>query len=121
MYFIKEDDNAWDHQIYMTTLPNELGYRKLTKPLLCGEGYIPDTFVWNGSSSGIFAWLFPRWKHPIASCRHDWRCSIARNADERRLADELFRDDVSKGGTKFEELIGYAGVRLGAYLGIGNK
>lgn len=113
--------DKWDGRLYCRTLKNKLGYRQLTKPLPCGNSYIPTNFVWNGSSSGLFRGIFPQWKHPIASCRHDWRCALAKNKEERKLADKLFKQDVGIGGTKFEQIIGYIGVRLGAFLGIGNN
>lgn len=122
-YFKEEDEAAWDGCIYMKSVKGDLGWRELTKPLLCGDGYIDPPFRWNGASSGIFQYLlifnFPKWKHPIASCRHDFRCSIAKNKEERKLADELFRKDVGIGGTKWEQVKGYAGVRIGAFFGIG--
>lgn len=124
-YFVKEDENAWDGIIYMKSIKGDLGWRELTKPLLCGDGYIPEAFQWNGASSGPFqyGWMFnfPKWKHPIASCRHDFRCAIAKNKKERLEADRLFREDIGIGGTKWEQIIGFLGVRVGAFLGIGNN
>lgn len=115
----------WDGTIKMRSVRSNLNLRELLEPLPCGDDFVPLCFRWNGSSSGIFqfGWVFnfPRWKHPIASCRHDWRCAIAKNKEERKIADELFREDIGIGGTKWEQLKGYWGVRLGALLGIGNN
>jgi hypothetical protein len=127
-YFTKETElvlKGWDRKIYMSSVPGKPDHMQLTKPLPCGESFIPTKFVWNGSSSGPLRNMpiigFPKWKHPIASCRHDFRCSIAKNKEERKIADKLFREDIGIRGTKWEQLKGYWGVRIGAILGIGSN
>lgn len=127
-YFVKETEEVlkyWDGCVWTKTVKGDLGCRELTKALPCGEGFIPAGFRWDGASVGMFEYLyflsFPKWKHPIASCRHDWRCAKAKTKEERKIADKLFKEDVAIGGTKWEQIKGYAGVRVGAWLGIGGK
>lgn len=114
--FVKEK-NYYNH-IYMKDVKDHTDMMELTEPLPCGEGEVPVGFRWNGSSSGPLRNFpiigFPKWKHPIASCKHDYRCSMATNKEERKIADQLFYKDVEKKGTKWEQIKGYLGVRFGA-------
>ena len=119
-YFSENVEDSWDGRLYCRTVPNQPNHRQLTKPLPCGDGFIPVGFIWNGSSSGILRGVFPKWRHPIASCRHDWRCGLAKNDDDRKFADKEFKKDVAKTSWKATALIGYAGVRIGAFFGIGS-
>lgn len=81
---------------------------------------IPPGFEWDGSSvPTVLQGIFPRHRHPIASCRHDWRCKNARNAAERKWADEQFRDDVGTTSWWITKQVGYLGVRIGAFFGVG--
>lgn len=112
--------------VFMRTVPGKPDHRALTQPLACpmwpgwtGPHEIPVGFESDGSSSGIFAPIFPRHQHPVAYFRHDWRCSRARNATERRWADKQFREDVGTTSWWITKQIGYLGVRIGALLGIG--
>lgn len=135
--------------IYMRNVPEHPDNRALTQPLEClmfdgTVDKIPVDFEWDGSSSEInyeskykikkfLSWfittpvnfitrsIFPRHKHPIASCRHDYRCGKARNAEERFWADKHFEEDVGTTSSWVDKKIGYAGVRVGALLGIGNN
>lgn len=124
-YFSGDIETDWDGRIYMRSVPGKLDVLELTKPLPCGNGLIPVEYQWNGASSGVLRKVlilnFPKWKHPIATCRHDWRCEHAKTAEERKFADQMFRKDVGKGGTKWEQTKGYIGVRIGAMFGIGGK
>lgn len=101
--------------------------RALSAPLYCtnfdgSDGFVPFDFKWDGSSTPIgFRWLFPKHNHPIASCRHDWRCLNAKNAEERAWADKEFEKDVGTTSWWITKKIGYIGVRTGAMLGIGNN
>ena len=114
--------------IYMQSVPGEPDMRKLSSPLPyfdinTGPNFVPAGFSWDGSSvpmRGMFG-LFPRHRHPIASCRHDYRCSIARNDKERKFADEEFRKDVGSTSWWITKQAGYIGVRIGAFFGIGNN
>ena len=115
-----------DDILYMrTVLPRPLN-RVLTMPHYCpgidgGQDIIPAGFEWDGASSGLLAPGFPRHNHPIASCRHDWRCSNARNAAERKWADEQFREDVGETSWWVTKQVGYIGVRIGAMFGVGGN
>jgi hypothetical protein len=86
-----------------------------------GEEEIPEEFHWNGASSGILSPLFPRWNHPISTCRHDFRCEKAKNAEERAWTDEEFEKDLGTTSFWITKKIGYIGVRAGALLGIGRN
>jgi hypothetical protein len=124
-YFTDEiNKQDWDGHIYMRDVKETADIMQLTKPLPCGEGEIPAFWSWDGSSSGPLRNMpiigFPKWKHPIASCRHDFRCAIAKTKEERKIADKLFRRDVGIRGTKWEQIKGYLGVRIGAMFGVGS-
>lgn len=131
-YFIDETPEVlegWDGKITMDSVPGRLDYMELGFPLPCGNDYIPIGFQWNGASVGPLRSLpfigFPKWKHPIATCRHDWRCGLARNRKERKIADMLFKRDIRLGQedkkmiTWWEQFKGYFGVRIGALFTIG--
>lgn len=113
--------------IYMRTVLERPNNRVLTRPLYCKNfdgtmGIIPVGFEWDGSSvPWVFQGFFPRHRHPIASCRHDWRCRNAKNAAERKFADEQFKLDVGETSWWITAQVGYIGVRTGAFLGIGNN
>ena len=113
-----------DDILYMRTVLERPENRVLTRDHFCpgmggGQDVIPAGFEWDGSSSGLFAPVFPKWKHPIASCRHDFRCRKAKDAAERKWADEQFEKDVGETSWWITKKLGYAGVRVGALLGIG--
>lgn len=137
-YFTKETPEVlegWNGLISLDSIKGKLDYKVLTSPLPCGEGYIAPPFEFNGSSSGPFRFLIPKWRHPIASARHDFRCDLLRQRVEegmnkasakqlRKIADKLFRDDLRIGQEsnwrcQLESSAGYYGVRIGALLGIG--
>jgi len=113
--------------IYMRSVPGKPKMRALTQPLQClmpgGEiAMIPVDFEWDGSSGPVMLQgIFPRWRHPISSCKHDWRCDKAKNKKDRKFADEQFQIDVGKTSWKITSKIGYWGVRIGAFFGIGNN
>ena len=114
-------------RIYMTNVPGFPELRELTRPLIYLKmdgtyGKIPAGFRWDGSSvPWLFRGLFPRHDHPIASCRHDFRCGINKNKAERKFADEQFKLDVSTTSWGITAWVGYTGVRIGDTLGIGNN
>ena len=119
VYFKPDNTEGWDGHIYMTNVrdgeKDVLDYLQLTRPLPCGEGLIPAGYRWNGASVGPLRRYFPKWKHPIATCRHDWRCDLAKTAEQREFGDAQFKIDVGHGGTKWEQIKGYYGVRLGSW------
>jgi len=113
--------------VFMRTVPGEPKLRTLTHPLECKmwDGtihHIPAGFSWNGNSVPfVFRGLFPRHDHPLASVKHDYRCSKARNAAERAWADVQFQADIATTGWWITAKIGYIGVRIGALFGIGSS
>lgn len=113
-----------DDILYLRTIIERPDNRALTADHYCvaidgTQDVIPKDFEWDGSSSGLLAPIFPQWKHPIASCRHDWRCRKARNAKERKWADVQFEKDVGETSWWITKKLGYAGVRIGAMFGVG--
>ncbi len=105
--------------IYMCNVPANGHLRQLTKPLPCKnfdgtDGEIPAGFVWDGSSSGLASPIFPRHDHPIASCRHDWRCGQAKTWQERLWADKEFEKDVGTTSWWITKKLGRAGVAIGS-------
>ena len=113
--------------IYMQSVPGHPNMRALSHPLSCqnqdgSDGEIPAGFHWDGSSTPfILRGIFPKFDHPIASCRHDWRCGHAQNAAERAWADKEFKKDVGTTSWKITAWVGYAGVRIGAFFGVGSN
>lgn len=111
--------------VYMRTVPGKPLHRALTVPLPVQKqdgtmGLIPAGFESDGSSvPWIFQGLFPRHRHPIAFFRHDWRCRQAKTPAERLFADKEFKNDVRRTSWAITAWIGYAGVRIGARLGVG--
>ncbi len=107
--------------IYMRNVPGKPNWRALTAPLRLNRfgAEVPAGFEWDGSTSGIFRGIFPKWRHPIARCRHAWRCKHARNGAERKEADKCFREDVGATSWWITKQAGYVGVRLGALFGAG--
>ena len=116
-----------DDTLYMRTILEKPIHRMLTQNHYCedfyGEqGMIPAGFEWDGSSVPVLLQgIFPRHRHPIASCRHDWRCRRAVNAEQRKWADEEFRKDVGETSWWITKQIGYLGVRIGAMFGVGSN
>lgn len=106
--------------IFMRSVVEKPDHRALTWPLCLdnqdgSRGEIPIHFAWDGSSvPRLFQGIFPRHKHPIASCRHDWRCLQAKSASERKWADQQFEKDVGTTSWWLTKKIGYLGVRIGA-------
>jgi len=145
VYFQDETErvlDGWDKTIGLESVPGELDWMYITKPLPCGDSYIRPIYKYNGASVGplrdvpIFG--FPKWRHPIATGRHDFLCDLIalllalgliskREAKRlRKIADKKFHRDVGLGQTSkmrswWEQTKGYVGVRIGATLGIGGK
>jgi hypothetical protein len=114
-------------KIYMENVPEQPGLMMLSKPLPCrafdgSDDFVPEGFQWNGNSTppGL-RWLFPKWNHPIASCKHDYRCGRAKNAEERAWADKEFENDVGTTSWWITKKLAYAGVRVGAFFGVGSN
>lgn len=113
--------------IHMRNVPGTDDSRALDASLTClmpdGTNVeIPVDFIWDGASTPlILQGLFPRHNHPIASCRHDFRCKQAKNKQERKFADEQFEIDVGTTSWWITKKIGYIGVRIGSFFGVGNN
>ena len=113
--------------IHMRNVPGTDDDRALDKPLpvQMPDGTwedIPVDYTWNGNSTPrLLQGIFPRHNHPIASCRHDYRCGKARNAAERKFADEQFELDVGTTSWWITKKVGYVGVRIGAFFGVGSN
>jgi hypothetical protein len=113
--------------IRMRNVPGKPKKRALTAglPYKTMAGHIetiPAGFEWDGATvPWPLVCLFPRHNHPIATCRHDWRCKHARNSRDRKFADDEFRKDVATTSWWLTEQFGYLGVRIGANLGIGSN
>lgn len=126
---------GWDKSASLKTDPDELDIMLVAAPLPCGDSFIEPVFRYNGASVGPLRYIpffgFSKWRHPIATARHDFRIELAEllyslgliSADEydelRKTADGLFKEDISIGQTnvyrsKWEQTKGYIGVRLGA-------
>jgi len=112
--------------IHMRNVPGTDDERALDAPLplLMRDGTwgeVPKDFKWDGSSVPmLFQGIFPRHNHPIASCRHDWRCKTARSDRDRAFADKQFEKDVGTTSWWITKKVGYIGVRIGAFFGIGS-
>lgn len=126
---------GWDKSACLKTCPDELDYMLVVEPLPCGDTFIKPVYRYNGASVGILRYVpvfyFPKWRHPIATARHDYRVDLAERllalglitfAEYNRLrliADQLFKVDVAIGQTStkrswWEQNKGYVGVRIGA-------
>lgn len=114
-------------RIYMANVPGRTDLRELTVPLPYlkmdgSKGLIPAGFQWNGATGFFLTHIvFPRHNHPIATCRHDFRCTHARNSAERKFADKEFEKDIGTTSRWITKKIGYVGVRIGAFFGIGRN
>jgi len=113
--------------IHMRNVPGTDDSRALDAPLPClmpdgTMGEVPTDYEWDGNSTPkLLQWIFPRHNHPIASCRHDYRCGLAKNATERKFADKEFEKDVGTTSWRITKKVGYYGVRVGAFFGIGSS
>lgn len=104
-------------------LKSKPGYRILLA-VFCFFGMaIPKGFEWDGASSPLlFRWLVPKFDHSlISSLIHDYLCSIAKNAEERRIADAVYRKvlvDI-EGRSRLRAWFAHKGVRIGSWWGSG--
>jgi len=138
-YFTTEPDELlkqWDGQIKTTSVCSVLEWRELLEPIPCGHDWIPSGFLWDGASSGRWlSPLIPRWRHPVFSCKHDFRNFLIREMLRygmdlkeakrlRKISDQLGREDIlldqkREWVGKTEAFIAYYGMRFGALLRIG--
>lgn len=83
---------------------------------------VPEGFRFDGASTPkLFKWLVPKFEGTLkASCRHDWACRNAKNEEERKEADKIFKRMLKEDGNGFiRQNCGYLGVRIGAWFGAG--
>ncbi len=111
-------------EVHMRTVSGKPKLRVLMEKLPTtnpdgSRGFVPVGFTSNGSSSGIFAPIFPRHRHPVAYFRHDWGCENAKNAEERKFEDSQFEINVGKSSWWITKKAGFIGVRIGALFGCG--
>jgi len=142
-YFQGETERVlelWDGTIGLQSVPDMLDWMQIVSPLPCGDNFIQPVYRYNGASVGPLRSLpiigFPKWRHPVATGRHDFLCDLIAQLLERKLiskkeakrlrkvADKKFKHDVSIGQKNkyrswWEQTKGYVGVRFGAILGIG--
>lgn len=111
-------------RIYMSNVPADPDSRILTQPLPLslfegGTGNVPRGFIWDGATIPTvfspFRIVFPRHRHPIATCRHDYRCITAKSYKERRWADKEFEKDVGTTSLWLTKKLGYFGVSTRAF------
>lgn len=113
--------------VYMRTDPKRPLMRVLTRPLPCMNmdgtpGFVPEDFESDGSSvPELLRGVFPRHRHPVAFFRHDKRCRYTQNDAERLWADQEFKKDVRSTSWWITAQIGYIGVRIGAFFGVGSN
>ncbi len=116
MYFKENRTKSWDGTIRLDTIKDRPDWRRLVKKVPCGEGYIPGGYEYNGANViGLIRAVFPKWRNPIATVRHDWRRQHARNFDDDAFADAAFHKDVRKTSGRVISYLGYLGVRANAY------
>jgi len=114
-------------EIFMSNVLGDRKLRRLISPLEClmPDGtteVIPVNFIWDGNSTPWFLLpFFPRHEYPAESCKHDYRCGKARNAAERKWADQRLREEVGASSNKLTKTGVYTIVRIGAYLGRGSN
>jgi len=96
---------------------------------------ITKGFVFDGASTPRFLWmLIPPFRDLELSCRHDWDCMharimMARSGIRNEEIAKALRKDADKRYGKRKRgvdnfvigILAYAGVRLGAFFGIGWK
>jgi len=133
---------GWEGEIRESTIKGKPDWRRLLEALPCGDGFVEVGHESDGATvmfmRSIPFFGFPKHQHPIASRRHDKRCEEAakykskaktfpRFSTERKhymslykkyrkMGDSMFKVDIGKGGTWWEQQKGYAGVRVGAFF-----
>lgn len=83
---------------------------------------VPKGFRFDGASAPRLFWSIipPMRETTKASCVHDFLCRSAKNKEERLAADKLFFVMLREAKLSLPRcIIGYLGVRIGAFLGIG--
>lgn len=98
------------------------GKEELLLPFTAHGITVPAGFQFDGASAPRFFWaIIPPYKETKkAACIHDWMCRNAEDAKDRKRADKLFYTMLREAGlSRIRSGIGYLGVRLGSFFGIG--
>lgn len=83
---------------------------------------VPKGFKFDGASAPRFFWpvIPPMRETTKASCVHDFLCRTAKSKEDRLKADRLFFTMLKEAKLNIARcIIGYLGVRIGAFFGIG--
>jgi hypothetical protein len=117
-----------------TRTDNNPDLEVLTREYIWRGIIVPIGFAFDGASAPrIFWFIIPPFKRTKkAACIHDWLCRGAKNMKERKVADEAFYKALREvriidkktgreksGIARWRCQLGYLGVRVGAYMGIG--
>lgn len=84
---------------------------------------VPVGFIFDGASTPRLLWsIIPPFKKTMrAACVHDYMCRTARNNGDRKKADQYFLQALKEMGfNPVRRTLGYIGVRVGAFFGVGN-
>ena len=112
-----------DDAIYCHRSLKDPGYRVLDRPFHAYGIIVPIGYRWDGESAPLlFRWLVPKFDRSLmSSCIHDYLCSVAKNEEERRRADEIYRHMLidAEQYSKQRAEWAYRGVRVGAFWGTG--
>lgn len=94
----------------------------LAEPFTAYGVTVPPGFRFDGASAPRVFWsVIPPFKGTKkAACVHDWLCKNAKGPLDRHIADLLFYIMLLEAGlNRVRSFIGYMGVRIGAFFGIG--
>jgi len=83
---------------------------------------VPKGFRFDGASAPRFFWSIipPMRETTKASCVHDYLCKTAASKEDRLIADKLFYKMLREAKLGIvRSTIGFIGVRIGAYFGVG--
>lgn len=108
-------------ELKTSTIGSE-GHEVLLEDFVSHGITVPKGFEFDGASAPrpLYFIIPPYKKTKKAACVHDWNCRNARDREERLIADRLFYKMLTEGGiNKVRASLGYIGVRIGYYLGIG--
>jgi hypothetical protein len=107
-------------KIFTQTL--EDGQEVLLASFRYRDQVVPAGFVFDGASTPRLFWSIipPFKKTKRAACVHDWMCKNAKNNKDRKKADQYFLQALKEMGfNPVRSMLGYIGVRLGAFWGAG--
>lgn len=94
---------------------------KVSEDFHCKYATVPKDFEWDGNSAPV-GLIIKRYSEGFrASLVHDYLCRGAIDAQERKAADEAYRAILVELGLvdPWRIKLGYLGVRIGAFFGIG--